>query len=961
MKTRAINPGEIDEGLDRHNLTQIHKRFLAINDNRLQRLRSALNDRQRLIFDALPLLFHTNHPMMPGFVSRDTPSRLSNYKIDKAEIALGRQIARSFTANIELEHQEEIYGIYVMGSVGTIAQSEKSDLDIWLCFKPGLSRKAIENLNEKCTRISTWAMRTRLEVHFFLMDNEAFKRGKLSALNEESSGSAQRLLLLDEFYRTAIYIGGRKPLWWFVPPSQEKDYSNYSQTLLQKRFLRAESVIDFGGLANIPDGEFVGAGIWQLYKAIESPYKSALKLLLLEAYAHQHPNIEPLSLAFKSRVYEGELNIDELDSYMMIYRGIENYLSSSGASKRLELARRCFYFKVNKPLSKPPRGREKSWQRKLLERLAEDWLWQDSHIELLDKRAQWKAPRVADERALLVTELNHSYRFIQQFAVKTGATRAISADELMILGRKLQAAFEQKPGKVEWINPGISSDLSEAAISLSEYYDKTSKQHGWTAFAKEAGTSLQGEGEAIKSSNSFVELILWLYFNGVIDSNTFFELQNAPSISEFNLHKLLISLHQWMPLPLAALSHESFKQASEPTNVMLLLNVGSSPTPHLDEQGIQRLSNNADALRYSGFEENLVAAVDIVIRNSWNEVSTRRFEGPQAMIHCLKEYLQLCMPGSHQSPPELTVECVGSQHAATITTRVNNWFKEILQCYYGGLFPANTRYIFEMAGEYISLQFKGPRLRVKIHSSSEQLVDFLGASQPSISPIMIDSRALSRHPLRVITHTISAGAGGRSWSGAIHVFYQRFDLGMEAYVIDEFGSVIHRQFQRSKFTPLRPLHRFLRAVVSRQTRLHKDMLYDFGIFPIHFYELSQVGSQFQVEAKRVSSELNEEGKFEVKAVAQTSVDDQIVFDFYCDDQAFSGTHFGKQIYRVVGQHILKLREGQSAYPLYITDLDLSQCTKLLSENHRLTTAHYLRIKHQLESRLNHAIGLLKHH
>ena len=165
----------------------------------------------------------------------------------------------------------------IWGVSGTIAQSDRSDLDIWLCHKPGLTREQLGLLQDKCEGISDWAEQQRLEVHIFLMDFEAFKRGRLSSLDKESSGSAQHLLLLDEFYRSAIFIAGRAPLWWYVPEKDETNYRAHAGELIDKRFITPHHVLDFGGVANIPEGEFVGAGIWQLYKAIESPYKSVSK------------------------------------------------------------------------------------------------------------------------------------------------------------------------------------------------------------------------------------------------------------------------------------------------------------------------------------------------------------------------------------------------------------------------------------------------------------------------------------------------------------------------------------------------------------------------------------------------------------------------------------------------------------------------------------------------------------
>ncbi|WP_185234645.1 class I adenylate cyclase [Teredinibacter franksiae] len=960
MKSLAIDHGSIEQGLDRQVLLQAGKRFVAINSDRLQRLRNALSERQQRVLDAFPLLFHTNHPMMPGYVSRDTPSRLCSYKLVKTDITLGRSIARSFTANIDVSAPENIYSLFVMGSVGTIAQSEKSDLDIWLCVKPGLSTRAVEQLNRKCLLISDWAMKVRLEVHFFIMDHEAFKRGQQSSLNAESSGSAQRLLLLDEFYRSAIHLAGRKPVWWFVPPQQENNYPEFTSTLLEKRYLRSEAQLDFGGISTIPAGEFVGAGIWQLYKAIESPYKSVLKLLLLETYVNQHPNIQPLSLAFKSRVYEGDIDIDELDSYVMIYRQIEQYLQQQKDATRLELARRCFYFKVNKPLSKPPHGRAKSWQRCLMEKMVRQWGWSNRQIETLDQRAKWKAPQVAEERALLVNELNHSYRFIQEFAADTGAERSISTEELTVLGRKLQAAFERKPGKIEWINPGISEDLSEPVISLTATEDSENAVEVWTAYAREAGGALTGEGEAVKSSLSLVELVLWCYFNGIIDTSTYFDLQAAASLTDFNLRKLLTQFEQWLPLPLPHLNHKSFNQTSEPQSVLLLLNVGKSPTPHLDGLGIQRLSNQADALRYSGFEENLVVSVDIITRNSWNEISSRRYDGEHALLDALRDFLQHSQPDSHRTPPELTVSCIGRNHAATISQRVERWFKEIIHCYYGGRFPATTRYLFEMAGDYYSLQFRGPRLLTRQHSSTKVLEHYLAEEQVSISPVMLDSRALLHHPLRTLTSAISGDSGGRGWSGAIHIFYQRFDIGMEVYIIDEMGVILHQLYRGSgQHSPLKPLHRFLRAVADRQTRMNQELMYDFGIFPIHFHELSKIGNRYQALHKSVSRELPAIAKFDVNAVAHPGkAEGELVYDFYCDDQEFLGITFSDQLYTVVAQYILKLRASREHYPVYLTDLDLSLSKQQLSESGKLSSAHYLKIKDRLEFRLNQAIGIL---
>src|SRR5690606_1926731 len=113
----------------------------------------------------------------------------------------------------------------------------------------------------------------------------------------------------------------------------------------------------------------------------------------------------------------------------------------------------------------------------LLEKLASSWGWENYHLHVLDNRAHWKADQVMAERALLVNELSNSYRLLSEISKNPFADAAISNEELMVLGRKLHAAFERKAGKIEWINPGISDDLQEPALCLVQ--EAREQQDSW--------------------------------------------------------------------------------------------------------------------------------------------------------------------------------------------------------------------------------------------------------------------------------------------------------------------------------------------------------------------------------------------------------------------------------------------------------------------------------------------------
>ena len=50
----------------------------------------------------------------------------------------------------------------------------------------------------------------------------------------DNCGSSQHLLLLDEFYRSAVRLAGQRLLWQIVPPEMEECYDEYVQGLCRQ-------------------------------------------------------------------------------------------------------------------------------------------------------------------------------------------------------------------------------------------------------------------------------------------------------------------------------------------------------------------------------------------------------------------------------------------------------------------------------------------------------------------------------------------------------------------------------------------------------------------------------------------------------------------------------------------------------------------------------------------------------
>jgi adenylate cyclase class 1 len=943
-RTHEIRP-DLDEGIDRKVLSQLRARFLKLNEGRMARAMEGLSTRQQGVLTLLPLFFHVNHPLLPGYVSGSTPAGLSNYEPDTNTLAEAQRLTRSFSYKPRhgSNPPRPIHGLFLMGSLGTLAQADQSDMDVWVCHAPDLSENELVELRKKCQLLEVWAASQGAEAHFFLIDPARFVLGERdNQLSSEDCGTTQHYLLLDEFYRTAIWLAGRTPIWWLVPVYEESAYDRYTHTLLSKRFIRADETLDLGHMAFIPPGEFIGAGLWQLFKGIESPYKSVLKLLLTEVYASEHPKVHCLSLRFKQAVFANRLDLDELDPYVVVYRRIEQYLIGRGEPERLELVRRALYLKVNRKLTGSG-SRTQSWQRSLLERLAREWHWDHRQLALLDSRSQWKVRQVSSERRALVSELNYSYRFLTQFARSEQTVSLINKRDLSVLGRRLYAAFERKADKIEFINPGIAPDLAEDTLTLVQAPNK--KESGQTQWGLYNGNLTAHEWEhfaPIKRSRQLLELLTWCHRNGVIDSSTRLALHPGSSdLSEFELFNLLGSLQQSIALPLTTVAEEPLLRASVPSEVLILVNVGVDPLKHHRDLNILMTTERTDSLSYAGVRENLVLTLDQVTLNSWNEVLVNRFDGPHALLDCMRDYLNGLPSGSKQ--PKLRVRCFCHNRAQFIARRV----EEIIDTAQNLLLSKlNHRYLIQVQQHYHVLELVPGQVNHVALATLPALVDYLGEELASYSPLHLDPMALEDNDLALL---LPMGQ-----PDCIQVFYRINEDQADVYVLDESNALWQQRLPwHDEQSLLVPLQRFLQSIqYRRDALLPMDAAQPMSLETLYHQLLpSSSGRARRVEARPAPQTPVNKPFYDVQAIVGKAAPGEVQVTLYCNQREFSELEHGGQLFSAVAREIVGQRRETERYRCYITDLDLSG---LLGDGQSSSNI-YLRYKADLERALNEAL------
>ncbi len=926
------------------------ERFLSINRARLERTLEIMPARHRPYIQVMPLLFHLNDPMFPAYQKTGVPIGVYGYSLDAETQNAVQKLWRGFRYRPKPFISFDIEAIFLMGSCGSVAFNAASDFDVWICYRPGLAKGQLRALQQKARLLEQWYEEQGLEVHFFLMNPEAFRQGKVVRLSSESSGSAQYHLLLDEFYRSSVWLAGKRPLWWEISFEEEKRYEKSKAELIEKGLLDERECIDFGGLPAIPKSEFFGAAVWQIYKGIDSPYKSVLKITLMEAYAQSYPKIIPLSSFFKKCVYEGESDPLALDAYIMMFNRIDNYLRRKSELSRLEVARRSFYLKLSLPLSLSKE--ENNWRRQWIENLVyKEWNWSKEKIQHLDSAKYWKIEDVKEERKLLVSHLTNSYGFLSKFARKHASRRLIKPKDLTILGRKLYSAFDRKAGKVEIFNRGIAENMAEKSITVRLFITKDSREY-WHIYRGKVISDQYKNQKPLKHSFSLIELLAWAHGNKLI-ADTTQKLMYAPGSdlgnAELNTLLSIVSDLVGKGVSLTPRSKDLLKAATIEGGAVFV-NLGRQPKhkgPKLDNKLI---SGELDVFSYAD-NYCAVESIEYLYVTSWKELFAIKYSRADGMANWLCSVLNMYKSMLGQSGNEIKIATdvysFGASISHVIATRINDLFKSVVKHLLGSM-DRQLVYLYQAAGNYYYLYFDGDHFDFEKFSSIDKLMDHLAMPRELFIQLIFDHHFQSSSPLPVIYETNAPGK--------IQIFVQEDMEDTKVYILDENGALYRQTLPVDKATNvLSHFADFFHAVLDRRGidklgEVESELVIEPDDKVLEAYQLLGSGSHFLVEPVSIPESTSTK-KLEIQVVGQ-QIDNRPVFSFFCDDIEFSSSEHGGEVFEAVATYIQENRSGEQDYYMYITDMELSPALLGKKMSQRVQTMELLNYKKRIEKKLN---------
>lgn len=609
------------------NLIRRNKLVFEQYTQQRRRYAYALNaDKASIAFEVIPVLLSVNEPDLPGHVPEGETS-CGIYNIGAAR-DLKTLIQAYFpeTKKRRIRYQKYLVKrpiidtLFVMGSVGTVAQTEKSDYDYWVCVDSSLfDQDSIQNLREKTEKIAYWCEhKFHMEVHFFVSELNRVRNNDFGSVDEESTGSSQKRFLKEECYRTMLLVAGKIPLWWVLPSGiGQEDYDKYQGWLGSEASYDFNDFVDLGFLGDLSREEFLGTALWHLSKGIKDPFKALLKMAMMEWYLSDDFEGKLLCDILKRRVHSGCKNLADVDPYLLMVEKILDFYNRREREDHESLLQKAFYVKAAPGITRLRlRKGTGDFKFEAFRTLIEAWKWTPELFEELNQIENWSYAR----RLKLSNDINKfffsTYRRLSE-AQLLKEKQAINGRDMTFLARKIYVLFARQQKKLQR-HPSLTGRrliLDRCIFQLRR--DKSGKNRWGLYDATRYPLEKTQKHLRIFSSGRVVRAATWLVVNGIYDFyKTTVEMPSNPSrVVANDLIELLRHLQEFFSsVADHATMGSNLRRDAEVDKIMVVGDIEKMATP------------------------NDHSSIDLVYNNTWGEIFTEAYPFQEGLSR-LKSYV----------------------------------------------------------------------------------------------------------------------------------------------------------------------------------------------------------------------------------------------------------------------------------------------------------------------------------
>ncbi len=524
-------------------------KFLRQNRYSLITAFDIFKPKQADLFQIIPFLLHDNIAL-PGIKNdfrKETPHGIYDYHPDPETLEIISKYARGKKHAPVPFREPAIEGLFTIGSIGSVAQADDSDIDYWVCIcEERFSKGELALLENKLHIIEAYAWEEfHIQVTFFVVDIRKARDNDFGDTTIESSGSAQAMLLKEEFYRTMIHVAGKLPLWCALPTAFSRNYYNAILNMIAALpdFFR---YIDLGDIHAVPTGEFFGASIWQMFKSLKSPFKSMIKMALLEKYVHEYGKKPLLCNIYKDEWMNSgvTLKFAQNDAYHILVENLVKYFEACGDKESVSLLLTCFFLKLGISKSSDLDNTVFGLRKILLEDCMTKWGWSREKMFRMGDYESWPYKSIVELSNILESHLIKKYKALNKaFENLPDAETLISAEDRTVLGRKVFSELSKQTYKISKVLLVYKSAPYFSGLHIK--HDRTNGGEASWALINRMGKAAD-RTQTLVTAKTIEEIGTWLIVNKIYTDASMINLVHNPTpVTTDDIRKLFKTLHEY--------------------------------------------------------------------------------------------------------------------------------------------------------------------------------------------------------------------------------------------------------------------------------------------------------------------------------------------------------------------------------------------------------------------------------
>ena len=888
----------------------VKQQYLQLNRKRIDELLRGLQPAQSRAVRCIPLFFHVNYALFPGYVDKDTPAGVYGYKPDERLL----DEVKVFSKRFKYDHTRRARRTPV--DAVYLHKSSYSDcLVLWILYGRDLAPDDLSKLRRRLENVVTWLQSQQLNIQGELIGSETFVPKLLNDQGSELPVSQSRLL--SEFYVESFLLAGKYPVWWLVPPQEEKRYDEYVQNIVAKRFVPPAEFLDFGGVYETHPVNYLMGAIQNISRMYDSMEICWLNLLLLRAQVKAWPRVDNTASRLKRIVHAGKISSSIVVTEEVRAKIIDEIIDDVSASTSGISADRLIRSFNDAP------GLMKKGSVNLFSSLyamrAQKQPVEESVDPFFVRQYLW-------EKHALFCEISNCFHWLHAQVVEKSKDQREQFDGVLQLSKNLKSFLSSKQGKIPFYNALEKPDVTLSRVVI-QHKVKTGGEESWVLAAVEEG----GEVLEIYACGQLLALLIWGWLNRVIDLGTSISVDCSPQyVKQIEARQILSSLTKKLPHSfMDNISLDVFASLARPCTSSVFLQYRKDLDYATGDMPL--LSPATKPYIY----------VEQYIVNTWGEVITSFYYGERGLLECLCNWMAEVPICDGEPTKELVFWGYAAGESTSLAQRTQNIYKRVAN-FFCANDNRNACFVMRLESGYYAMQRENGVIRHVLLGDRVALAQYLEAPRPVFIPIALDREVLRETPLWDIYQ--------RNKPGVVQMFFKTEDTHVQVYILDERGSLFRQDalyYSRQSF-----LHRWVSLFRFIGNRVHRlnDADCRKPVLEIQQITIGPLGG-FEYQAVNLAEVALQVEQLNVRAVVKKDENAER-WILICNDYSVDSSVAGDSAFVDFVRYVIGCRSHAQMYPIYITDIDVA--FELLSVNSfaEVQTGHYLNYKRKIERHLN---------